>query len=305
MLKVGLFPGAFKPPHKGHFMVVEDLLLQCDEVIILISPKDRENITQQNSVDIWRLYIPLFDGKVSLWVVPENAVTEAYAYLSKYPQHQFVLAFGKDDEKRFNAAKNKERYPNAEVLNAGNNLGFSATTFRQAIKNRDMDTINMYLPNGANVLRFMEIMNLNLHEAFSVDWWEKELHLNEILGPTDVRPNGELPDSELTNEFVQFVMKALKLDIYDFTLNLTQVPLQDTFGTFNPSNKEITIYWGKERAFADKARTLAHEMVHAYQMKNNKPLNGATGSPCENEANAMAGVILRKFKDIHPEIFTI
>ena len=86
MSKIGIFPGSFKPPHKGHFMVVEDLLLQCEEVIVLISPKEREGITSQQSIDVWRLYHPQLWGEVKFLIVKENAVTEAYNFLSKYPE---------------------------------------------------------------------------------------------------------------------------------------------------------------------------------------------------------------------------
>ncbi len=34
---IALFPGAFKPPHKGHFAVVKKLLENADQVTVLIS----------------------------------------------------------------------------------------------------------------------------------------------------------------------------------------------------------------------------------------------------------------------------
>jgi hypothetical protein len=56
---------------------------------------------------------------------------------------------------------------------------------------------------------------------------------------------------------------------------------------------------------ADILRTLAHELVH--HMQNGKgELNsdsGEDGSPTENEANATAGLIMRKFGRENPEIF--
>jgi len=56
---------------------------------------------------------------------------------------------------------------------------------------------------------------------------------------------------------------------------------------------------------ADILRTLAHELVHRKQNELD-PLgkeDGKTGSPVENEANAAAGVLLRKFGEYRPEIF--
>lgn len=49
----------------------------------------------------------------------------------------------------------------------------------------------------------------------------------------------------------------------------------------------------------DVMRTLAHELVHHAKGHT----NGEDGSDDENEANAEAGVIMRKFAKLHPEHF--
>jgi hypothetical protein len=49
----------------------------------------------------------------------------------------------------------------------------------------------------------------------------------------------------------------------------------------------------------DVCRTLAHELVHCVKGHT----NGEDGSDDENEANAMAGVVMRKFAKAHPELF--
>jgi cytidyltransferase-like protein len=59
---IALFPGAFKPPHKGHFAVVKKLLEKADQVVVLISPKTREGVTVDESLAIWELYKTLLDG---------------------------------------------------------------------------------------------------------------------------------------------------------------------------------------------------------------------------------------------------
>ena len=38
---IALFPGAFKPPHKGHVDVIEKLLKAADQVVVLVSPQTR------------------------------------------------------------------------------------------------------------------------------------------------------------------------------------------------------------------------------------------------------------------------
>ena len=58
----------------------------------------------------------------------------------------------------------------------------------------------------------------------------------------------------------------------------------------------------KDRHQMDIMRTLAHELVHRKQNEI-RELDGATGSPDENEANSLAGVLLRWWGKKNPEQF--
>lgn len=59
-MRVGLYPGAFKPPHVGHYQAAVDALRKNDVVYVLISGesrgKDTEQITADQSEQIWKLY---------------------------------------------------------------------------------------------------------------------------------------------------------------------------------------------------------------------------------------------------------
>jgi Zn-dependent peptidase ImmA (M78 family) len=50
----------------------------------------------------------------------------------------------------------------------------------------------------------------------------------------------------------------------------------------------------------DIYRTLAHELVHYKQKENGKEMNGNDGSEIENEANAVAAVLLRQYSQTIP-----
>jgi pyrimidine deaminase RibD-like protein len=79
---------------------------------------------------------------------------------------------------------------------------------------------------------------------------------------------------------------------------------QPTFGEF--VNKENVVYLGiAERHPVDILRTLAHELVH-YKQNTEHQLaagSGKTGSPEENQAHEVAGVVMRDFNRLHPEYF--
>jgi hypothetical protein len=77
-----------------------------------------------------------------------------------------------------------------------------------------------------------------------------------------------------------------------------------TFGTYNPSTDEIVVVKNKRHP-VDVLRTLAHELVHHKQREAGQELNGEDGSATENEANAKAGELMRKFRTVIPEIFNV
>jgi hypothetical protein len=77
-----------------------------------------------------------------------------------------------------------------------------------------------------------------------------------------------------------------------------------TFGRFDPDEYSVTIAVS-DRHVLDILRTLAHELTHARQHElADMPVDaGETGSPYEDEANAMAGRIMRHWVDQYPEFF--
>ena len=72
-----------------------------------------------------------------------------------------------------------------------------------------------------------------------------------------------------------------------------------SFGEFDGTIKVVT----KDRHPMDVMRTLAHELIHWKQRTENQELDGSDGSSTENDANALAGLIMRKFGRIYPEYF--
>jgi hypothetical protein len=111
---------------------------------------------------------------------------------------------------------------------------------------------------------------------------------------------------KLAKEFVKFVAGELNLTSLPKSIKFEgdEYAAQHlTFGTYNPSTDEIVVVKGSRHP-VDVLRTLAHELVHHQQRIENRTLDGGDGSPAENEANAVAGVLMRKFRTMYPSIFT-
>jgi hypothetical protein len=72
-----------------------------------------------------------------------------------------------------------------------------------------------------------------------------------------------------------------------------------SFGEFDGTIRVVTL----GRHPMDVMRTLAHEIVHWKQQTIGAEMDGTDGSKTENDANAIAGVIMRKFGKKYPEYF--
>ncbi len=112
----------------------------------------------------------------------------------------------------------------------------------------------------------------------------------------------------IIKEFIKFVSQEINLKNIPAKITLSYdtklAKANHTFGVFSSGDNSIWLYV-KNRNTADILRTLAHELVHRKQAEDNRldVNSGDTGSPIENEANALAGVLLRKYGKQHEEIY--
>jgi hypothetical protein len=81
---------------------------------------------------------------------------------------------------------------------------------------------------------------------------------------------------------------------------------QPSFGAYVPSDHHILIN-PSNRNIVDIYRTLAHELVHSKQNEMGllKPSSGETGSDHENDANSIAGIIMRDYGKQNPDIYKV
>mgnify|MGYP003639518236 FL=1 len=99
--KIAVFPGAFKPPHRGHMDVVEHFASVADQVVILISPLSRKTtagkeINKSVSEKIWQIYIDAkgIGNKVSIGSSPYNSPVQASFEVLKGNVPDFVPQAG-------------------------------------------------------------------------------------------------------------------------------------------------------------------------------------------------------------------
>ena len=111
----------------------------------------------------------------------------------------------------------------------------------------------------------------------------------------------ESVDAASLKPFVKFCIKSLELKSVP-KIVITKKKLDGTFGYYDTNAKTLTVS-SSDRHLADIMRTLAHELVHLAQDEQNQDIDGSDGSKHENQANAVAGVLMRKWADKDPSLF--
>ena len=128
-----------------------------------------------------------------------------------------------------------------------------------------------------------------------------------LLGNSKGRPTTKKSFDLLVKDFVRFTKTKLNIKndipvelIYDLEFSRKY----SSFACIMTDSKQIYVSV-INRHPVDILRSLAHEMVHYKQMISGQSIQGHTGSRHENEANAKAGVVLRDYGKLHPELFTM
>lgn len=110
----------------------------------------------------------------------------------------------------------------------------------------------------------------------------------------------------ILEEFVDYCTNKLKIDRPSMKLVNSQnfAKKHKTFGQYSPQDNMLRVYV-HNRNLADIMRTIAHELVHHKQNIGGRLTMdaGKTGSPQENEANSLAGILLRHYGKINPNIY--
>ena len=166
--RIALFPGKFKPPHRGHFDYVNKIAKRpdVDEVVIMISPVDYPEVSNAQSLRIWEEYLengePNITAKIADYRSPVQAVYEFVADPESASDGDTVLLVksSKDvGDTRFDRAQSyAERHnPGVNVedivedpVQSKDGIVYSARDMRKALADRDKETFLSYTPPSIN-----------------------------------------------------------------------------------------------------------------------------------------------------------
>lgn len=109
---------------------------------------------------------------------------------------------------------------------------------------------------------------------------------------------------EIFSKFLPLAMEVIGLDSLPKMVFKKHIGHEDqpTFGRYHNGVHELYIALANRHP-NDILRTIAHELVHYKQDLDNRlnSQSGDTGSREENEANALAGVVMREFNKAYPQ----
>jgi len=232
-MAVVLYPGAFKPPHRGHFELVKallkgsaqarvysldnqqdasDKLLQgkgekIDPItgaIIYIGSSVRNGIDKDDSKAIWDIYKKYLPGNVDIIVADANPMLVARSHAKNRPTEKFYAVTGFrssedfQDLKRISAFKDLDNVQGL-VVSGGENSNVRATSFRDAILNGSLDDV--------------------------LDFFPKELSREEILKIVEMLKQGII--AEMMAEKIEDVYSSW-FDKETITESSSGIPLQNT-----------------------------------------------------------------------------
>ena len=216
---IALYPGAFKPPHRGHFEVVKSLLngnhkgreydienysdagIQAlkgyegsvkpiNKVVIFVSGGVRNGISIEESIKVWNIYskylsnIEVVDGG-------SNPMITAKDYAKSNQNEKFYAITGIRSEedlidlKRVTTFKNRKNVKGL-VIPASPDSNVRATDFRKALLSGNLDQVIDFFPKEISRDDILKIMKM-LKSSIIAEEMENQLNnkLSNIFETTE------------------------------------------------------------------------------------------------------------------------
>ena len=149
--------------------------------------------------------------------------------------------------------------------------------------------------------------NLAFKNLRNTGYLEKFSNLKNTLIDKTLSLNESIDKNSLFEKFMSYACQELQIkNPPTFEVRYEFGEEQPSFGAYVPSNHHIFIN-PSNRNIVDVLRTLAHELVHAKQNELGilTPTSGETGSEHENDANSIAGILMRDYGKQNPDIYNI
>jgi len=273
---IALFPGGFKPPTVGHFVLVNEIAKNSNfnKVIVLIGHKNRDGVSKEESKEVWDIYKKYLPSNVEIKISENSSpISDVASMIKNNPDTFFYPIVGirgemdLGDIKRFDSLEGKySNFKTVVIKSEESGDRISGTNTRAALIGGEKDRFQTYLPQ-----------NLSQEEKDKV--WS-------ILTKT---PLDEVMYAEPSKFSYPPLIKSLTEYMLDKGMNIRPLPkvkfvdddienARNFFGKtayYDPNNRVIVLYT-MDRHPKDVMRSYAHEMIHHMQNCDNRLRNIST-----------------------------
>jgi len=316
-----VYAGGFKPPTGGHFEVVEQALKQnpeIDEFIIFIGNKERNGISQEESLLIWEIYNNYLPFKVKIEPTSKPPIKAVYNFASDHPTREILWVIGaregnEEDFKDISARTTSiSKYPNLELRTIITQGGVSGTAARNASK-ISLEKFIPFLPTMLNPEEQEEVYNI-VADKISENDPEDGKAAPYGSGYKKLKENAsysqyiDIQDKidQLTQHMINKGMNIEPLPSLEF-IDSDSENAKDFFGKtayYDPNRQHIVLYT-EGRHPKDIVRSYAHEMIHHIQYLEDRlgdiPGTDTTSDDhldkLEQEANLRGTMTFRNWTD--------
>ena len=300
---IALYPGAFKPPHRGHFNVVKSLLdgsyngavynkdnyketgaellkgkaenkPKVDKVIVFVGGGERNGITKEESMSIWNIYAKYL-GNIEIVDGQKNPMFAAKDYAQANPEEEFVAVTGIRGEKDFVDLRRVTTFKNAPnvqglALTSAPGSGVRATDFRKNILSGNLDKVVDFFPEDLSREEILNILN-DLKDKIVAEILGSNIegYIEEYFDKEEVSQDNKPQLKDYITSLTEYMLET-GMDITplpEVKLRKDEANAANFFGRtayYDPNTREVVLYI-TGRHDKDIVRSYAHEMVHHMQ----------------------------------------
>jgi hypothetical protein len=268
---IALYPGAFKPPHRGHFEVVKSLLNNThggktynidnysdaglsalsgdkdnlkgiDKVLVFIGKGNRNGISKEESMAVWKIYAKYLPG-LEIIDGENNPMITAKDYAKKNKDSKFYAITGIRGEedlvdlKRVTTFKNRDNVEGL-VIPSGKQSNVRATDFRKALLSGNLDSVLDFFPKELSKEEILNIINM-LKSSIIAEEMQQDLNdkLDHIFESDSIKEGSS--GTHIGRGVMRSDEKAKLIDFFQALLPM--VDQEEYLVTFNQDHIRIQI----------------------------------------------------------------
>ena len=253
---IALYPGAFKPPHRGHFEVVKSLLNgthngqvytkdnykdagssslsgkksivdKINKVIVFPGGGERNGITKGESIAIWKIYSKYLPG-IEVMDGEKNPMFAAKDYAKANTNDNFYAITGIRSEedlidlRRITTFTNTPHVQGLVILAAkGNNV--RASQLRQAALSGNLDELRDFFPSQLNREELLSILKMLKDNIISEIMNEKMENLFEEMFTSEAPFSKSVTEKSEVPKYTKYMASVLEYMI-DEGMKVTPLP---------------------------------------------------------------------------------